>query len=68
MCKGCPLKRSELVVVISRTLTRILKSVVTGQTPVTEELGNTPGKNTNKPKVVHTCIAADAIHPSTSDI
>ena len=40
------------VVVVVITLTRIIKSVVTGQAPVTLELRNTPGKNTNKPKVV----------------
>ena len=48
------------------TLTRIIKSVVTGQSPVTLELRNTPGKNTNKPKVVHAWyITADAIHAYT---
>ena len=40
------------IVVVVLTLTRIIKSVVTGQAPVTLELSNTPGKNTNKPKVV----------------
>ena len=30
--------------VVVLTLTRIIKSVVTGQTPVTLELRNTPGK------------------------
>ena len=34
-------------------ITRIIRSVVTGQAPVTLEVRNTPGKNTNKPKVVH---------------
>ena len=36
-----------VVVVVVLTLTRIVKSVVTGQAPVTLELRNTPGKNTN---------------------
>ena len=56
----------KLVVVL--TLTRIIKSVVTGQAPVTVELRNTPGKNTIKPKVVHACITADAIHASTRNM
>ena len=30
--------------------TRIIKSLVTGQAPVTLELRNTPGKNTSKPR------------------
>ena len=51
-----------VVVVVVLTLTRIVKSVVTGEAPVTLELRNTPGKNTNKPKVVHAYITADAIH------
>ena len=40
-------------VVVVLTLPRIIKSVVTGQAPVTLELRNTPGKNTNKPNAVH---------------
>ena len=36
-----------VVVVVVLTLTRIIKSVVTGQAPVNLELRNTPGKNTN---------------------
>ena len=56
------------VVVVVLTLTRIIKSVVTGQAPVTLELRNTPGKNTHKPKVVHAYITADAIHASTRNI
>ena len=35
-----------VVVVVVLTLTRIIKSVVTGQAPVTLELRNTPGKKT----------------------
>ena len=51
------------------TFTRIIESVVTGQVPVTLELGNTPGKNTNTPKkVVHAFTTADAIHASTRNI
>ena len=57
---------STFVVVL--TLTRIIKSVVTGQAAVTLELRNTPGKNTNKPKVVHAYIIADAIHASARKI
>ena len=58
------------VVVVVLTLTRIMKSVVTGQAPVTLELSNTPGKNTHntQPKVVHAYITADAIHASTRNI
>ena len=52
-------------VVVVFTLTRIIKSVVTGQAPVTLEWRNTPGKKTqSKPKVVHAYIIADAIHAS----
>ena len=39
-----------VVVVVVFTLTRIIKSVVTGQAPVTLELRNTPGKNTHNPR------------------
>ena len=51
-----------VVVVVVLTLTRIIKSVVTGQAPVTLELRNTPGKTHTQPKVVHAYITADAIH------
>ena len=37
-----------VVVVFTLLLTRITKSVVTGQAQVTLELRNTPGKNTNQ--------------------
>ena len=58
-----------VVVVVVLTLTRIIKSVVTGQAPVTLELRNTPGKNTHTTlKVVHAYITADAIHASTRNI
>ena len=57
--------RAPVVVV---ALTRIIKSVVTGQAPVTLELRNTPGKNTNQPKVVHAYITADAIHASARNM
>ena len=40
----------QYVVVVVLTLTRIIKSVVTGQAPVTLELRNTPGKNTHNPR------------------
>ena len=36
--------------VVVLTLTRIIKSVVTGQAPVTLVLRNTLGKNTNNPR------------------
>ena len=39
-----------VVVVVVLTLTRMIKSVVTGQAAVTLELRNTPGKNTNSPR------------------
>ena len=44
---------SCVVVFVVLTLTRIIKSVATRQAPVTLELRNTLGNNTNKPKVVH---------------
>ena len=53
-------------VVFASTCT--IKSVVTGQAPVTLELRNTLGKNTNNPKVVDAYITADAIHASTRNI
>ena len=40
------------VVVVVLTLTRIIKSVVTGQPPVTPEWENTPGKTNTQTKVV----------------
>ena len=50
----CPGILTAIVDVAVLTLTRTIKSVVTGQAPVTLELRNTPGKkNTNKPKLVH---------------
>ena len=39
-----------VVVVVVLTLTRIIKSVVTGQAPVTLELRNTPGKKHKRTK------------------
>ena len=39
-----------VVVVVVLTLTRIMKSVVTGQAPVTLELSSTLGKHTNNPR------------------
>ena len=39
-----------VVVVVLTLITRIIKSVVTGQAPVTLELRNTPGKNTHNPR------------------
>ena len=57
-------------VVVILTLTRIIKSVVIGQDPVTLELRNTPGKKAQtKRKVVHAYITADAIiHASARNI
>ena len=63
---GRPLSRDRIVVVVL-TLTRIIKSVVTGQAPVTLELRNTPEKNPNNPRW-YTHIIADAIHASTRNI
>ena len=57
-----------VVVVVVFTLTRIIKSVVTGQAPVTLELRNTLGKKHKQPKVVHAYITTDAIHASTRNI
>ena len=57
----------RLLLLFSHQLAKI-KSLVTEQAPVTLELRNTPGKNTNKPKAVHAYITADAIHVSTRNI
>ena len=57
-----------VVVIVVLTLARMIKSVVTGQAPVTLELRNTQGKNRSKPKVVHAYITADAIHAFTRNI
>ena len=57
-----------VVVVVVLTLTRIIKSVVTGQAPVTLELRNTPGKTHTQPGGVHAYITAATIHASTSNI
>ena len=43
-------EQAVVVVVVVLTLTRIIKSVVTRQAPVTLELRNTPGKNTHNPR------------------
>ena len=54
MCERVPVDRPGglvvVVVVVVLTLTRIIKSVVSGQAPVTLELRNTPGKNTHNPR------------------
>ena len=57
------------VSVVVLTLTRIIKSVVTGQAPVLE-LRNDPRekKTRTKPKVVHAYITGDPIHASTRNI
>ena len=44
---------SVIVVVVVLALTRIIKSVVSGQAPVSLELRNTPGKNTNQRWYTH---------------
>ena len=62
---GMCYKKSCCCVVL--TLTRIIKFVVTGQAPVTLELGNTPGKK-HKPKEIHAYITAGAIHAPTRNI
>ena len=46
------------------TSSRIIKSVVTGQAPVTLELRNTPGKKHKQTRGVHAYITADAVHAS----
>ena len=51
------------IVVVVLTLTCIIKSVVTGQAPVTLELRNTPRKNTNNPRW-YTHIIKIKIHSS----
>ena len=57
-----------VAVVVVPTLTRIIKSVITGQAPVTMPLRNTPGKTTNKPIVVHAYVTADAINAFARNI
>ena len=53
-----------VVVVVVLTLTRIIKSVVTGQAPVTLELRNTPGKNTHNPRwYTHISQLTQFMHP-----
>ena len=59
---------SHVLHVVVLTLTRIIKSVVTGQASVTLELRNTLGKKHKQPKVAHAYITADAIHASTRNI
>ena len=49
------------------TLTCIIKSVVTGQAPVTLELRISQGKTQTK-GVVHAYITTDAIHASTKNM
>ena len=56
----------SLYLVVVLTLTRMIKSVVTGHVLVTPDLRNTPGKK-HEPKVLHAYhryIIADAIHAS----
>ena len=50
MLRSRVLRGVVVVVVVVLTLTRIIKSVVTGQAPVTLELRSTPGKNTHNPR------------------
>ena len=59
---------SVLLFVVVLPLPRIIKSVVTGEAPVTLELRNTLGKKHKQPKVVHAYITSDAIHASTRNI
>ena len=47
---GIPRPYQLVAVVVVLTLTRIIKSVVTGQAPVTLELRNTPGKKHKQTK------------------
>ena len=53
-----------VVVVVVLTLTRIIKSVVTGQAPVHSGAEEYPREKHTQPKVVHAYITADAIHAS----
>ena len=55
--------KGSYAVVVALTLTRIIKSVVTGQAPITLKLRNTQGKK-HKPIVVYAYITDDAIHAS----
>ena len=52
-----------VVVVVVLTLTRIIKSVVTGQALVTLELRNTPGKNTNQRWYTHISALTQSMPP-----
>ena len=56
------------VVVVVLTSTRIIKSVVIGQAPVTLELRDTLRKKKKNLEVVHAYITADVIHASTRNI
>ena len=56
-----------MTVVVVLAFIRIIKSVVTGQAPVTLELRNTPGRKRIH-KVVHACIITNAIHASAENI
>ena len=49
--KSLRIYTTSIVVVVVLTLTRIIKSVVTGQAPVTLELRDIPGKNTHNPSI-----------------
>ena len=53
-----------VVVVVFLTLTRIIKSVVTGQAPVTHSGAEEYPREKHKPKVVHAYITANSIHAS----
>ena len=63
-------QQGSSIVVVVLTLTRIVKSVLTRQAPVTLELRYTPGKKhkENKGGSLHAYIRADAIHAFTRDI
>ena len=58
----CQERGTTTVVVVVLTFTRIIKSVVTGQAPVTLELRNTPGKKHTQTKggtrIVYTVVTA----------
>ena len=60
---GCVHVAEEMLLLVL-TLTRGIKSVVIGQAPVALTWKITPGKTQGKPKVVHACIIAEAIHAS----
>ena len=54
-----------LAVALVLTLTPLIKSVITGQAPVTLELRNPPGIQIAQTKVIHVYLIAEASHASS---